>query len=122
MTMNVSAKRASIAAASTLVAAGLVVGGVVSTSDAATTTATKTVNITMSHYQPGSLKIKVGTKVKWHNSDSMPHTVTWSGKYGLQNKVLGPGATTPVITFGKAGTFKYHCVYHPMSGTVVVTK
>lgn len=119
--MNVSAKRASMGLASTFVAAGLIVGGVVSTSDAATT-ATKTVTISGMHFMPATLKIKVGTKVKWVNHDGMPHTVTWNGKYGFANKVLAPGASTPLITFGKVGTFRYHCAYHPMGGTVVVTK
>ncbi len=124
--MNLSAKRASMGAASTVVAAGLIVGGVVSTSDAATPT-TKTVKIMGSGssgmFMPSSVTIKIGSKVKWINQDSKVHTVTWkSTKYGLPNRTLGPGATF-TVTFPKTGTFSYICTKHlGMYGKVVVTK
>ena len=124
--MNLSAKRASIGAASTMVAAGLIVGGVVSTSDAATP-ATKTVRIMGSGssgmFMPSTVSIKVGSKVKWINQDSKVHTVTWkSTKYGLPSKTLGPGASF-TVTFPKAGTFSYICTKHfGMYGKVVVSK
>ena len=134
--MNVSTKRASIAAVSTVVAAGLVVGGVASTSDAATpavksatsaTVVTKTVKIMgtggSGMFMPSSVTIKVGSKVKWINQDSTVHTVTWnSTKYGLASKTLGPGSTF-TVTFSKVGTFGYHCTRHlGMTGKIVVTK
>jgi plastocyanin len=121
--MEVSTKRTSIALASTLVAAGLVVGGVVSTSDAATsTTAPKAVTISGMAFHPSSLTVKVGTSVKWTNKDFMTHSVTWnSTKYGLKSKVLNTG-TSLTVTFSKPGTYLYHCIFHPMSGKVVVTK
>ena len=127
--MNVSAKRASVGVASTLVAAGLVVGGVVSTSDAATsaTSVTKTVKImgtgSSGMFMPSTVNIKIGSKVKWINQDSKVHTVTWkSTSYGLPGKTLGPGASF-TVTFTKAGTFSYICTKHfGMAGKVVVTK
>lgn len=64
--------------------------------------------------------MKAGTKVTWTNNDGAPHTVTSdSGAFGSQT--LNQGNTFS-FTFTSAGTFPYHCAFHPgMKGTVIVT-
>jgi plastocyanin len=86
--------------------------------DAATTgTAVEIKDFT---YIPPSLEVAAGTTVTWTNSDSAPHTATQDGG-GFQSNRLDQGASYS-FTFDSAGTFEYHCEYHPnMHGTVIVS-
>ena len=71
-------------------------------------------------YAPGTATVAVGTKVTWKNADLANHTVTFDtgAKRDLGNQ---PRGTSKSMTFTRAGTFAYHCDYHPnMHGTVVV--
>ncbi len=71
-------------------------------------------------YAPGKLEVAVGTKVTWKNEDSANHTVTFDSgsEKTLGNQAKGASVT---MNFTKAGTFAYHCDYHPnMHGMVVV--
>jgi plastocyanin len=70
-------------------------------------------------FMPAELDIAVGTTVTWTNSDSAPHTATQDGG-GFQSNRLDQSASYS-FTFDTAGTFEYHCEYHPnMHGTIVV--
>jgi plastocyanin len=70
-------------------------------------------------YVPPTIEVAVGTTVTWTNSDSAPHTATQDGG-GFQSDRLNQGESYS-FTFDTAGTFAYHCEFHPnMSGTVVV--
>lgn len=97
-----------------------------SSSSSATTAdavATNSVKIQNFAFTPAAIKVKVGTKVTWTNSDSVHHTVTddTGSKNGPNSKLLGQGESYS-FTFSKAGTFNYHCTPHPyMKGTVVVS-
>ncbi len=73
-------------------------------------------------FNPGTVTVKVGTKVTWTNNDSAPHTVTSDSGSPLNSKsILSPGQSFS-YTFTTAGTFPYHCTIHPtMKGQVVVT-
>jgi plastocyanin len=72
-------------------------------------------------FTPRKLTIKVGTKVTFKDTSGIGHTVT-SNKSGQFDKPL-PADGSVSITFKKAGTFKYHCSFHPgMVGTIVVKK
>ena len=73
-------------------------------------------------FVPENVTVKVGTTVKWTNSDEVPHTVT---------KEEGPGAEFDSgnvaageefeHTFDAAGEVKYVCEIHPgQEGTVTV--
>lgn len=83
----------------------------------ATASATKTVKIADFTFTPGKMTVTKGTKVVFANSDPTPHTAT--GK----NFDTGPisKGKAKSVTFGKKGTFAYHCSIHPtMKGTIVV--
>lgn len=88
--------------------------------------------------------IPVGTTLTWHNISQFPHTValpaagqplpggpptqpaaggtTYDGSTYVNSGILGPGSTFS-LTFTKAGTYAYYCLFHDdegMVGTVVV--
>ena len=70
-------------------------------------------------FEPGTIRVKVGTTVRWTNRDEAPHTVTAAGG-GFTSKQLGQGGTY-ARRFRRAGTFAYLCALHPnMKGRVVV--
>jgi plastocyanin len=78
-----------------------------------------TVEIKDFAFNPPSIEIAAGTTVTWTNSDSAPHTATQDGG-GFQSGRLDQGQSFS-FTFDTAGTFEYHCEFHPnMHGTVVV--
>lgn len=71
-------------------------------------------------FSPKKTTIAIGTKVTWKNMTSAPHTVTSNTRSWKFNKSVNTGATVS-YTFRKAGTYKYHCTFHPyMVGTIVV--
>lgn len=73
-------------------------------------------------FAPKSIKVKVGTQVRWKNTSDAPHTVTATSYNWSLDKQLGTGKTV-AFTFKKTGAYKYYCSYHPyMKGTIVVTK
>lgn len=70
-------------------------------------------------FSPDPLDIAVGTTVTWTNQDAQAHTATGEGNAWTTDK-LDQGQSASV-TFDEAGTFPYHCEYHPnMSGTINV--
>ena len=70
-------------------------------------------------FEPATIEIAVGGTVIWTNRDDGPHTVT--GDHGeFDSGDLAPDQTFS-FTFDTAGTFAYHCDFHPfMRATVVV--
>lgn len=78
-------------------------------------------NTSSKGYSPNTVTVVIGVNntVTWTNDDSSPHTVTSdTGSFSSGN--LAPGASFS-FTFTAAGTYRYHCVYHPwMTGTVIV--
>jgi len=73
------------------------------------------VAISNSAYSPTPLTIPKGTTVTWKNTDSMNHTATAdnSSSFQFDTGDIAAGATSGGITFTQAGTFEYHCTYHP---------
>jgi plastocyanin len=70
-------------------------------------------------YDPSPVEVAVGDTVTWTNNDSVPHTVT-SSDGSIQSGTMQPGQSFS-YTFETAGSFDYHCEFHPnMSGQVVV--
>lgn len=66
------------------------------------------------------LTVTVGTMVTWTNLDSYTHTVT-ADRGAFNSGPIMPGHTFS-YTFTTAGTFTYHCSFHPyMTGSVIVT-
>jgi plastocyanin len=78
-----------------------------------------TVDIRSFKFKPVSVAVRKGGRVRWTNSDSAAHTATADDRsFDTQTIDKGKVAT---VTFMKAGTFAYHCDFHPfMKATVVV--
>jgi plastocyanin len=71
-------------------------------------------------FVPKALHVAVGAKVTWTNEDSAPHTATADDAAAFDTGTLTQHASK-TITFAKAGTFAYHCEFHPfMTATVTV--
>jgi len=81
--------------------------------------ATNTVNINGMSFSPSSKAVKVGTTVTWVNNDAVAHTVTADDNSFDSGSIAAGGKFTH--TFSSAGTFAYHCNFHVMSGSVVVS-
>ena len=94
------------------------------------------VSIIEYQFTPDTITVKAGGTVTWINNGTVDHEVAsdsnsavtfatpaisppmGGGGYGGGT---GPGSSR--LTFQTAGTFPYHCAFHPtqMHGTVVVT-
>jgi plastocyanin len=70
-------------------------------------------------FAPGTLRARVGTTIRWTNTDPAPHTVSApTGSFDSGTLTRGETFTR---RFAKAGTFSYLCALHPrMKGRVVV--
>jgi plastocyanin len=70
-------------------------------------------------YAPNPIAVAVGGTVTWTNNDSTTHTSTGNGGT-WDSGAIAPGGNFS-RTFSSAGTFPYHCTFHPgMVGTVTV--
>ena len=73
-------------------------------------------------YDPDVVKVVIGVNntVVWRNNDNVIHTATGTNFTGFTTGNIQPGASAS-YTFNTAGTYPYHCIYHPgMVGTVIV--
>src|SRR5436305_1777081 len=97
--------------------ASLVVGAAPATSSS---TATKTVQIKRSAFQPATATIKTGDTVKWVNVDTQNHQVV-SNNGSFVSPILGPGKAY-TKTFNAAGTYRYRDGLNPtVKGVLKVT-
>jgi plastocyanin len=71
-------------------------------------------------FNPGTITVRVGTKVEWENNDDIPHTIAeTTGKF---HSAALDTEDKFSFTFTQTGTFDYFCSLHPyMVGKVVVT-
>src|SRR6185503_348857 len=71
-------------------------------------------------FEPQTLGIVEGTKVRWTNAGAAPHTVT-AGDGAFDSGTLQSGDAFD-FTFTSPGTYAYACQVHPgMQGTMEVT-
>jgi len=74
--------------------------------------------ICKSNFTPGTLTLKKGTAVIWHNSDQISHNVV------SDNSVINSGTINPTSDFTYStvfvGTFQYHCTLHQEAGVLIV--
>jgi plastocyanin len=73
---------------------------------------------------PDTLKVKVGSTIKWTNFDSVEHNVTSEGGVAkFASKDFGEGGTYE-LKVTKPGVIHYECTIHPasMNGTIEVVK
>ncbi len=69
-------------------------------------------------FSPQALNITARTTVIWNNATSAPHTVTGSS---FGSGTISPGGSFS-FKFTQAGTFAYHCMFHPyMTASVKVS-
>lgn len=72
-------------------------------------------------YSPDPLVVKVGTKVRFVNEDTVSHTVTERNSEVFNSGIINRGEAWD-FTFHKAGTYDYYCMLHPnMVGTIKVS-
>jgi len=74
--------------------------------------------------EPDTLKVKVGSTIKWTNQDPVEHNVTSaSGPTKFASKNFGEGGTFE-IKVDKPGVINYRCTLHPttMNGTIEVVE
>jgi PKD repeat protein len=70
-------------------------------------------------YSPNPADGRVGQRVVWRNADVTTHTAT-ADSGAFDTGALAP-ASSSATTMGAAGTFPYHCAFHPgMVGTLRV--
>jgi amicyanin len=85
----------------------------------AAASATK-VQISNFKYVPPAITVKTGGTVTWTNGDSAPHTATAKANSAFDTGTLNQGQSK-TVTFSRAGTFQYTCLFHPfMRGAIVV--
>jgi plastocyanin len=81
------------------------------------------------NFAPSTIKVVIGVNntIVWSDQDSTPHHVVSvsvpSGASSFDSGVMNNGGTFSV-TFSVAGTYQYHCAFHPgwMKGTIVVVQ
>jgi plastocyanin len=74
-------------------------------------------------YDPDPVTVKAGQKITVVNEDSAPHTVTQKGGSPSFDSDTVKGGASGSVTFSKAGTFEYYCLFHPtMKGSVTVVR
>src|SRR4051794_1090036 len=78
-----------------------------------------TVDIKSFKYKPVTVTVKKGGRVRWTNSDTAAHTATADDR-SFDTQTIDKGKAR-MVTMTTAGTFAYHCDFHPfMKATVVV--
>jgi|ERR1700682_6255235 len=73
---------------------------------------------------PDTLRVKVGSTIKWTNFDSVAHNVTSErGPQKFASKTFGEGKTFE-LKVTTPGVVNYECTIHPasMNGTIEVVK
>lgn len=82
------------------------------------------VNAINTSFTPTDIELKAGEDVQFviTNGDQIEHNLTIDGLGVDQDAKGGTTENAPVTKSLKAGTYKFHCQYHPqqMQGTVTV--
>lgn len=78
-----------------------------------------TVDIKSFKYKPVTITVKKGGRVKWTNSDTAAHTATADDR-SFDTQTIDKGKSK-MVAMTTAGSFPYHCDFHPfMKATIVV--
>ena len=71
-------------------------------------------------FQPPTTRVMTGDVVEWINVGSVAHNVTFDQDPGITSGTMNHGDRHQV-RFLMAGTYRYHCTFHPgMDGVVTV--
>jgi plastocyanin len=77
------------------------------------------VDIHSFEFTPPAVVVRRGGEITWTNSDAAAHTATADDR-SFDTQTINHGKSRSVV-FKTAGTFRYHCDFHPfMKATVVV--
>ena len=72
-------------------------------------------------FDPTTTTVAIGQVIQWKDTGSVAHNVTFDSSSDATSPTLNPGDTWQV-KFTVAGTYQYHCTFHPgMDGTITVT-
>jgi plastocyanin len=71
-------------------------------------------------FSPARITIKLGDTVQWKNDDLAPHTATADGG-GWSTETLKNEETGQYVP-KTAGSFAYHCKFHPAMTAVVIVE
>lgn len=70
-------------------------------------------------FAPARIEVHVGDVVEFTNDDFAPHTATADTAKWKTGTIKN--AASDRVTFATAGSFSYHCAFHPqMKATIVV--
>jgi plastocyanin len=73
-------------------------------------------------FNPVTVTAKTGGVIQWANTGTTAHNVTFDGQPSLTSGTLQKGDTWQV-QFTVAGTYMYHCTFHPgMNGQITVAR
>jgi plastocyanin len=64
-------------------------------------------------FSPPVLKVRVGERIEFKNTDLVPHTVTAKPARAFDSGAVKPGESWTFVA-KSAGTFSYTCTFHPM--------
>jgi plastocyanin len=71
-------------------------------------------------FNPNATALTVGQVVEWDNSGSIAHNVTCDESSAITSDTMN-GGDKYQVKFTKAGSYPYHCTFHPgMDGTITV--
>jgi plastocyanin len=83
--------------------------------------ATTAVDMKNLAFTPSAIKVASGATVTWTNQDGTDHSVIFDGGAAANTGTVGAGVAKAVVMPTAAGTYAYHCGFHPtMTGTVQV--
>jgi len=83
--------------------------------------ATTSVDMKNLAFTPSAIKVASGATVTWTNQDGTDHNVIFDGGAATSSGTVSAGAAKAVVMPTAAGTYAYHCGFHPtMTGTVQV--
>ena len=72
-------------------------------------------------FDPNSSSIKAGDVIEWDNGSGVAHNVTFDDFASITSDTMNSGDKFQV-KFTKAGTYQYHCTFHPgMDGSITVS-
>jgi plastocyanin len=79
-----------------------------------------TIDIKSFKFKPVAIAVQKGGRLTWTNSDSAAHTATADDR-SFDTQTIDQGKSKSV-SFSAAGTFAYHCDFHPFMKAMVVVK
>ena len=71
-------------------------------------------------FRPAVIAVKKGGRITWTNSDSAAHTATADDR-SFDTQTIDQGKSK-TVSFTRAGSFAYHCDFHPFMKAMVVVK